>query len=520
MGKLDAEGAAMIRRRIFVLAGITLLVLAVSAHVGSPTIFFDGNAGAYPVRIIVRPPSVIPGQAEVTVRVTGADVKRVTIRPVRWNLGVDGAPRPDELRPVPGDSELWTAPLWLMDFGSYSVHVAVEGAAGGGTVIVPVPAVATQLLGMNKGLGWVLAGLGVFLFIGAVTAIGAAAREGVLPPGRAPDAVQMRRGRRAMAVSGVIMAAALFGGWTWWNAEHAAYLRNVDRFSPFEVETTVRIEAGERMLRLIIADPRWSNNSWTPIVPDHGKLMHMFLVREPDLDVFAHLHPVRQDSVSFDVALPPLLPGRYRVYADVVHESGYSHTLVSAVDVPDGAAAVRQAAERDSDDSWHMSQPVGTGSLSDAQPVDTVDDYSTVRWERDSEPLRAGREATLRFTVDAPGGAPAVLEPFMGMMGHAAVTRDDGAVFVHLHPMGTVSMVAQQLFAMRISGDTVRDEGGRLALPGSSGGVDGDHTGHMTTNVVSFPYEFPREGRYRIWVQVKRGDRVLTASFDALVEGG
>jgi hypothetical protein len=34
------------------------------------------------------------------------------------------------------------------------------------------------------------------------------------------------------------------------------------------------------------------------------------------------------------------------------------------------------------------------------------------------------------------------------------VTRDDGAVFVHLHPMGTVSMVAQQLFEQRARGDT------------------------------------------------------------------
>ena len=34
---------------------------------------------------------------------------------------------------------------------------------------------------------------------------------------------------------------------------------------------------------------------------------------------------------------------------------------------------------------------------------------------------------------------------------------------------------------------------------------------------VSFPYAFPKPGRYRLWVQVKRDHRILTGVFDAEV---
>jgi hypothetical protein len=243
----------------------------------------------------------------------------------------------------------------------------------------------------------------------------------------------------------------------------------------------------------------------TGLIPDHGKLMHMFLIRESGLDAFAHLHPTMRDSNTFYASLPPLPGGKYRVYGDVVHESGFERTLVTSVELAvRGAGSEVREARLDPDDSWH----VGVGNAAEARLVDG----SVMRWVRGPEPLRTGRETTLRFAVTDPSGKPASLEPYMGMGGHAIVARDDGSVFIHLHPMGTVKVAAQQAFALRDRGDTT--SAGRLRLEDTT--AIPPHAGHATAH-VSFPYEFPKPGSYRVWVQVKRNGRVLTGVFDATV---
>jgi len=70
-------------------------VLSAAAHIGSPSVFFEGAAGAYPIRVVVRPPGVVPGLAEINVRVLAGEARRVTALPVYYRTGRKGAPPPD-----------------------------------------------------------------------------------------------------------------------------------------------------------------------------------------------------------------------------------------------------------------------------------------------------------------------------------------------------------------------------------------------------------------------------------------
>ena len=483
------------------------------AHVGSPDTWFEGTAGAYPIRVVVRAPGVVPGRAEITVRVLEGTPRRVTVQPYVWDAGSGGAPPADVALPVPGDRQLYSVNLWLMVAGSYGVHVHVSGDRGEGMTVVPVQATATQRLPMDRGLTLILLALTLFLVLGLVTIVGAAVRDGVLPPGEPPGPSGIRRARLAMAGTALLLGLALFGGRTWWNAVDRAHAEEIYR--PFHAVASVVDSAGAHWVRFTIDDPRWGGRRWTPLLPDHGKLMHLFLTRVPDLDAIAHLHPVARDSTSFESRLPAIPEGRYRAFADIVQESGFAHTMTAELDL-DGRVAPPRGSKPDSrsdpDDSWF----VGAAAADSSAPRFRNDDGAVVTWDRGPGPLVEGRERPLRFRVTEPDGAPATLEPYLGMVAHAVVERLDGEVFAHLHPVGTVSMASQMALTMRTPADSV---------PGSLGRRMSEHAMHEPASMpeaeggaFSIPYAFPRSGRYRIWVQVRHRGAVRTAAFDATVE--
>jgi hypothetical protein len=483
---------------------IAVAALAASAHVGSPDVWLDALAGPYPVLVHIEAPTVIPGVATVNVRVEGDGIDGVTAVADRFDA-TGGAPPPEIAEPVAELPGWWRTRLWIRTAGSYSVTVAVSGERGSGTVVVPFGAAPLSRLDMNPALGAGLAVAGAILYVGLLTILGAAVREGVLPPGAEPDADRRRRARGATVRAALLMAVLLFGGWRWWKLED-------DRFEEARFRPPASVAAVEgSALTVTLLD------SVPSVIADHGKLMHLFLVDTTGAAAFAHLHPTTLDTVRFTVPLPPLPAGPYRVYGDIVAQSGFAVTLVADVTLPEAASdALTDDAGGsrtiDPDDAWTV-----RSSAPGNREVE-LSDGSVLRWMRGDEPLVAGGDARLRFEVVGPTPDAAPLEPYMGMIAHAAVVRDDGSVFVHLHPQGTISMAAQARFLEGTAEDATGHPAGHPSGHGAEAVVPLAPP-VAAPDTLSFPYAFPAPGSYTVWVQVKRAGRVLTGGFDAVVEG-
>ena len=172
------------------------------------------------------------------------------------------------------------------------------------------------------------------------------------------------------------------------------------------------------------------------------------------------------------------------------------------------------------DDSWHVDQTGRRDNTTEKNAgilvTRLMGGYRLV-FENASEVV-AGLDTSLRFSAIAPNGTAAVLQPYMGMFGHAAVRRTDGSVFAHLHPSGSFSMASQEAFRQR-DNSSAGAASGTLGT-NSSSAIMPMSVGISPSTRVSFPYQFPKAGPYRVWIQVRIAGRVLTGVYDVQIKVG
>jgi hypothetical protein len=517
------------------------------AHIGSAGVVWEGAAGNYKVQVYVEPPDVIPGTAKVSVSVDGSDLKSVKISPIFYLTGDEGSPRSDEA--TLSQSGSWDGIVWLMESGAASVKIVINGARGKGEVLVPVAALSTAKRDLPKSLGWLLAGLALLLVGIMTTIIGASTGDSLLNVGEKVNSKTNKKRLVGSTIGASFCAILLFGGNMWWNAETADYKQLMYR--PYTSTSKIRVENGQRILNFKIDSTSVENRNTSFIIPDHGKLMHMFLVRQGSMDAFAHVHPKRIDSLTFESVLPNLPSGKYLIFADVLRFHSLQNSISDTIEIPElpKINLVFNSISTDSDDTFVITNPLNSKSglsqnstitLCGTPGVKTLlQDGSSIIWnEKPNQKLTFGKPYSLKFSVETPDGKPAELQTYLGMMGHAAVVKDDGSVYIHLHPNGTFSTTAVQVMQKRINENGAikpnlnnpkkfRDsidnlivtlnsmseiDRDKILMAGMTHSKDGHHGGE-----VSFPYVFPKAGNYRIWLQVKRNGKILTGVFDAEV---
>ncbi|EDY16289.1 conserved hypothetical protein [Chthoniobacter flavus Ellin428] len=506
----------MSRSRFF-FAFIVLCLLAVNAraHIGSPDVFFDGKIGPYPAKVTIRVPPVVPGRAEIDVRPVSNRPLQVSILPLFSKTSLKNSPPPEPALPAPEEAGLYRGDLWLMRSGGYSVEVKIHGDAGDGVVQIPVNSVATHQLPLPRYLAVALIGLAGLLVIGGLAIVRAAAGESTLPPDTALDSSHRRKGLIAATFTAFLCLGSLAGGRYWWNVEEASFRKHLREGAWPDLAAEVHTAGGQRILHLTVGETTFGPHYTIPLLTDHGKLLHLFLIGKDGNSSVAHLHPIRQGGKVFEVALPPLPEGDYRIFVDLtLSDTGLSSTTTASIHlppVPSGSTPTDNL-RVDPDDSWATCTTPSVANAADAVSAYHFEDGLQLLW-KPHPTLRARHDAGLQFEVRDAAGQPATLEPYMGMISHAAVMRADGGVFAHLHPAGNFSMAAQSFFESKVAGEA---SGGAT----SSGMMDHSrmhHGGATASSAFELPYEFPSAGDYHLWVQFKTAGQVHTARFDVTV---
>ncbi|CAN5148773.1 hypothetical protein BH09BAC3_BH09BAC3_25410 [soil metagenome] len=547
-------------RKLLLILSFLFISNFADSHIGSPGVTFEGKAGNYGVMVLITPPEVIPGTAIINIYVKSSGIESIWAKPIYWYAGSKGTPSADEMTPVANEPGHYKGQVWFMDSGTSSINIEIKGSAGNGQILVPVMAVSTTQKVMPASLGWILFGLCMFLVVLMITIISASVSDGLLKHSEAITKSVVRKRWIGATVSTVLLIVILWGGKTWWDSWASDYKRFL--YKPLRANSTLLQSRGRSILEFKIDTTKRASLNFTrklsAVVPDHGKLMHMFLVRAGSMDVFAHLHPQRKDSATYTTPLPPLPNGRYLIFADITRLSGFSETIPDTLEIDNKIPAASTSLDSISmnrDDTYFVTNPIAKESTTSTITQGIVicgkpgiktslPDGSTAVWEQNvNEPFLSGKLYELSFSILDENKKPADLQPYLGMMGHAVVMKDDGSVYIHLHPVGSYSMASQQTIQSRLDKVTgpvnwskltkasifmdsinqvvanlealTEEERNKQLMGNMIHQLDSAHEGHST---VSFPYAFPTPGNYRIWIQMKRNGKILNSAFDTVVE--
>ncbi len=216
---------------------------------------------------------------------------------------------------------------------------------------------------------------------------------------------------------------------------------------------------GASKLRLTLEDPI-TRRPVSAFATIHERLLHLFVI-DRQLEYFRHLHPQQLADGTFELR-ENIPPGEFMVIADFLPMTGRAQMLQRAIVTPGYRGSLFPAVA-------HLNSDVGLEKTGDG-----------VRVSLQASGLKAGKEATLRFTLtDAVTKAPVTdLEPFLGAPGHMLLVNANLTDANHVHP----------------------------EEPATTGPV------------ITFQPLMPAPVMYKIWLQFQRRGTVTTVPFVVSVD--
>ena len=217
-----------------------------------------------------------------------------------------------------------------------------------------------------------------------------------------------------------------------------------------------------------------SGEAVTDLPLDHQRPMHLILVSR-DLGTFQHIHPELGPDGSYrvDTTLPSA--GTYLLYDEFVRDG---RTVLDRRELVVGAPTTQAA------------------TLAPDTAPKTVDGLTVALG--DPGTIRVGESTRLAVTVTQDGQPVTDLAPYLGAAAHVAIVAEDGGAFAHTH--GEIAATAAADDHAETSTQGEAEEAGH-GLPAAFGPD------------LAVEHTFPAPGRYKLWVQVSHGDRVITAPF-------
>ena len=230
----------------------------------------------------------------------------------------------------------------------------------------------------------------------------------------------------------------------------------------------------------------------------HEKLLHLIIAAQ-DLSWFNHIHPTLAPDGTWTVQFALPRPGTYRLFADYTRAGGRHEVLASDITTSERQASAMPTAALVPDVlDAHGFVSRSVEATPESHPEVVGGEAYTVRFMPMPAYIIAGQPVMLHATVlDAQAHPVTDLEPYLGALGHAVVVSEDRTRYLHVHPMGDRSMAAMP---------------GMSAMPGMTAADSSMMSDTHGPNVI-FHTQFPRGGRYKLWMQFQHHGAIITVPF-------